>query len=267
MLLARGDPGDWERATSLAGEAMAIARDLGMARLQEQLSALVSESADGADRPTAATAAPPEPDRAGRAVLRREGDYWTISFSGPAFRLRDSKGLQHLARLVAEPNMEFHALDLLTPAGDPETPRPAGLEREELEARGFGDAGELLDPDAKAAYRRRLEALREELEQARAFNDPERAARAAEEIDFLSRELAGAVGLGGRDRKAASAAERARVNVTRAIKSAIERIAKNDSPLGRHLRVSVRTGMFCTYELDRDHPVSWEMDAAKRVSR
>ena len=76
----------------------------------------------------------------------------------------------------------------------------------------------LLDAQAKAEYRERLQELDEDLEEARVFNDPERVARAKQEIEFLAGELAGAVGLGGRDRKAASVSERARVNVTRAIK-------------------------------------------------
>ncbi|MDQ3936168.1 MAG: transcriptional regulator, partial [Actinomycetota bacterium] len=124
---------------------------------------------------------------------------------------------------------------------------------------GLGDAGALLDPQAKAAYRSRLEELREEVEEAESFNDPERAAHAQEEIDFIARELAGAVGLGGRDRKAASASERARVNVTRTIKAAVDRIGDNDAALGRHLDQSIRTGTFCSYEPDPAAPVAWRL--------
>ena len=42
------------------------------------------------------------------------------------------------------------------------------------------------------------------------------------------REMARAVGLGGRDRRAGSAAERARLNVTRAIKSALQKISEHN---------------------------------------
>jgi hypothetical protein len=51
------------------------------------------------------------------------------------------------------------------------------------------------------------------------LHSAERAAQAEEEIDALARELNRAVGLHGRDRRAASASERARVNVNRAIKA------------------------------------------------
>src|SRR5262249_307498 len=120
-------------------------------------------------------------------------------------------------------------------------------ERESTSQGGLTDAGDVLDPQAKAAYKRRLAELRAELEEAQAFNDLGRSARAQEEIDFLVRELARAVGLGARSRKAASPHERARVNVTRAIKSAIDKIGKNHPSLGQHLTQAIKTGTFCLY--------------------
>jgi hypothetical protein len=126
--------------------------------------------------------------------------------------------------------------------------------------RGDGDAGALLDPQAKREYRARLEDLRAEIEEAESFNDPERAARAREEMEFIARELSSAVGLGGRDRKAASNAERARVNVTRAVKGVIRRIAADDESLGRELETTVHTGYFCRYEPDPRRPVTWQVD-------
>jgi hypothetical protein len=120
-----------------------------------------------------------------------------------------------------------------------------------------GDAGALLDDRAKAEYRQRMLELESELSEAEGWNDPERASRLREERDFLVHELAAAVGLGGRDRRAASNAERARVNVTRAIRSALERVADHSPDLGRHLATAVRTGNFCSYQPDPRAPVSW----------
>jgi uncharacterized membrane protein len=128
-----------------------------------------------------------------------------------------------------------------------------------LEVGGLGDAGDVLDPEARAAYRQKLEELTEELEQATSWNDPERASQAQEQIDFLTTELAGAEGLGGRSRKSASASERARVNVTRAIRTAMARVAENDAELGRHLDSTVRTGTFCSYLPDPRVPIEWQL--------
>jgi hypothetical protein len=99
----------------------------------------------------------------------------------------------------------------------------------------LGDAGEILDTQAKAAYKRRLQELQEELEEAQAGNDLERVTGVQQEIDFLTEEIVSGLGLGGRDRRAASAAERARVNVTRAIKAALQRLAIHHSALRLYL--------------------------------
>jgi hypothetical protein len=122
-----------------------------------------------------------------------------------------------------------------------------------------GDAGSVLDPQAKTEYRRRLAELEDELQEAEAWSDPERTALAKEERDFLTRELAGAMGLGGRDRKAASDAEHARINVTKAIRSALTRIGKNSPALGLHLDRTIRTGTFCSYIPDPRSAVPWQL--------
>ena len=64
-------------------------------------------------------------------MLRREGDYWSVVFEGRTVRVRDLKGIRYLARLLAAPGLEFHALDLVAAesgrAGGAETGRAAGL--------------------------------------------------------------------------------------------------------------------------------------------
>ena len=136
----------------------------------------------------------------------------------------------------------------------------AGSDDLAVRGAGDGDAGALLDARAKREYRARLEDLRAEIEEAEEFNDPERAVRAREEMAFIGRELSAAVGLGGRDRKAASNAERARVNVTRAVRTAIRKIAAEDASLGRELETTVHTGYFCRFEPDPRRPVAWRVD-------
>jgi non-specific serine/threonine protein kinase len=111
-----------------------------------------------------------------------------------------------------------------------------------------GDAGPLLDERAKQQYRARVGELRSELDEASAHNDLGRAERLRAELDALSRELARAVGLGGRDRRAASHAERARINVQRRLRDVIRRVEEQDPVLGEHLDRSLRTGVFCRYE-------------------
>ena len=195
----------------------------------------------------------------GTALFRREGDFWTIAFEGAAFRLRDSKGLHYIAALLRSPGQERHALDLV----GSHAPTDGSAVRAGTEAgaglRAAGDAGPVLDPQAKAQYRARLDELEEELREAEQWNDPERAARAKEERELLAHELASAVGLGGRDRKVGSDAERARVNVTRAIKAVLDRIAEHSPALAQHFEATLRTGTFCTYVPDPRSPLRWEL--------
>ena len=107
------------------------------------------------------------------------------------------------ALLLGQPGRELHATDLEAMAGGPTEPTASSSGRRgahvELERRpNLGDAGELLDAEARAAYKARLDELEEELNEAERFNDPVRAAQAREEREFLVRELARAVGAAGR---------------------------------------------------------------------
>jgi tetratricopeptide (TPR) repeat protein len=191
-------------------------------------------------------------------VFRREGDYWSVSFEGHTVRVRDLKGMRYLARLLADPGREYHVLDLVaaeTGSGaQVDSGQAAGLPRSAL-----GDAGESLDAQAKDAYRRRLAEIDDDLEQAHTIGDAERAAQANAERDFLVQELARAFGLGGRDRPAASASERARAAVTRAVRQAMTRIAEHHPQLGQHLNRTIRTGTYCAYAPDPRAPADWRL--------
>jgi tetratricopeptide (TPR) repeat protein len=176
-------------------------------------------------------------------VFRREGDYWCVVFDGRTVRVRDLKGMRYLAQLLAHPGRELHVLDLVAAETGQQT--------------ALGDAGEMLDERAKAAYRRRLVEIEDDIEQAHAVEDAEREAQADAERDFLVRELARAIGLGGRHRRAASTSERARSAVTRAVRQGIARIGEHHPELGEHLNHAVRTGTYCAYVPDPGGPAAW----------
>src|ERR1700730_1395016 len=167
---------------------------------------------------SAGTADPlPSVRSAQKGVFRKEGEYWTVGCGGNSFCLKDTKGLGYLAHLLHHPVVEFHVLDLVGGIGshreEDETgqsvqnlPRgPEELEKAGIHVTSLGDAGEMLDEQAKVAYRRRLSELREELEEAKELGRVDRAEQAEEEIDALTRELSRAVGLGGRNRRGAAA--------------------------------------------------------------
>lgn len=191
-------------------------------------------------------------------VFRRQGDYWTIVYEGETVRLRHAKGLSYIAHLLRYPGRECHAIDLIGAVdGERNAPLSGRPEAREPRPRSLGDAGELLDAQAQADYKRRLGDLEEELEEAQTLNDLGRVESVQQEIDILTQELARALGLGGRERRAGSHAERARVNVTRAIASAVQRITEHHAALGRHFSATIRTGTFCSYAPDPRVPVEW----------
>jgi tetratricopeptide (TPR) repeat protein len=245
VLRRRAGSGDRERADTLDGMALATARRLGMSALERAIGEVGESRAAQA----------PKAESSG--TFRREGEYWTIRFEGAPFRIRDMKGMRHLARLLADPGRELHALDL---AG---AERPDGVKTSpeigEFTSDPFADGGPIIDPEARKAYRSRLAELREELDEATAWNDPERAVRASSEMDALTQELAGAVGLGGRERVTSSASERARLSVTRAIRAALSHIGEQSAALGAHLEATIRTGTFCSYAPDPRAPIHWEL--------
>jgi len=189
-------------------------------------------------------------------VLRRQGDYWALSFQDHTAALRDLKGLHYLSRLLTHPGRELHVLDLV--AGETtQAATPRGSLDPDLKSSGWGDSGVLLDTQAKDAYRRRLAEIDEDIDDARLLSDSGRVAQAEAERDFLIRELSRAVGLSGRSRRAGSASERARVGVTRAIRYAMSRIRQQDPSFGEHLDRAVRTGTYCVYLPDSRIPAIW----------
>jgi hypothetical protein len=211
-----------------------------------------------------------------RGEFFREGEFWRIAYDGESFGLKHSKGLSYLAQLLRFPGTEFHALDLaggsLGALGGSDnfsdrsrfslSKNNDALASEGIHVGGLGDAGEMLDEQAKEQYRHRLDELREELGEAKRLGNIARAERAETEIDMLTTELSRAVGLGGRNRRAASASERARQSVTHAIKTAIERIGENHRQLGALLSRWIKTGNSCTYYPDSALPVVWEFGRA-----
>jgi hypothetical protein len=238
------------RARALLDAAGRTATALGLQRLSERLATL-------AERDTAEPIEPsgPLPAVAGttRCSLRRDGEFWTVITAAGSSHVRDAKGVRHLAILLAQPGLPVHVLEL---AGEPSgrtglvgTADPGELGAGYVE--GFGDAGEILDDTAKDAYRRRLAELDELIAEAEQFNDIGRASQLGTERDLLIDQLAQAVGLGGRDRRAVSVSERARVNVTRAIRSAIRRIGEADRDAGHYLDATVVTGTYCVFDPQR----------------
>ncbi|XYH94189.1 ATP-binding protein [Sorangium sp. So ce1128] len=216
--------------------AAALASEVGLGALEERCRRALAELEDApparlavGEPPTAP--ARPRPERAAPLRLVREGEYWTVSAAGALCRVQDGRGMRMLAQLVEEPGREFHVLDL--------SGSPAGVDA--------GDAGEIHDARARAEYQARVRELRAELEEAERFSDLGRRERLAAELEAVTRELARGLGLGGRERRGASAVERARVNVRRRLTLALRRIRAASPAIADELEAALRTGVHCVY--------------------
>lgn len=242
VLLRRGEPGDAHRARDLLASAGATAEELGMPVLADE----IASGAAGDVRPSA--------DRARANVFRRDGDVWTLAYGGQTVRLRHVRGLGDLAQLVGHPGRDFHVLELVSASRPPAAADPAGADEPGL-AVGDGSGDAVLDEQAVTAYRARLEDLEAEIAAAERHRDTERAARAREEQQLIAAELAAGLGLGDRPRSFTHPAERARKAVGNRIRSALRRIENHHPDLARHLRSSVRLGVFCSYQ--PTEPTRW----------
>lgn len=224
------DSSGLERSAAFVGQLRLIATMLDTA-----LTTLRALAAADADEHT-------QDDRSDRSAFQCVGDMWSVTFAGRTCHLRDTRGLRYLAQLLRQPGREVYVTALFDqpPCGDV---RRVG---DTVLSASLGDAGVCLDAAATAQYQRRLGELRAALDEAESDNDLGRQSGLREELSFLTAELASA----GRQRRVASHAERARVTVTKGIRTVLDRIDKAHPILGRHLKATIRTGYFCSYTPD-----------------
>lgn len=222
---------DRDRARELIAAGRAQADELGLG----ELVGLIDRRHPGA-RAVNARARGARPATSPPALaMTLEGEYYAMPGTRGALRFKASRGMHYLAMLLARPGTDIHVLELVGSSDHADR----------------GDAGDLVDPTATRAYRARLVALRDEVEDADAVGDIDRVERARDEMESIAAELARSTQKGGRVRRADSAVDRARSAVQRRIKDALDRIAEHDPELGAHLRRAVRTGNVCGY-----HPSS-----------
>ena len=172
-----------------------------------------------------------------------------------------------MAMLLGHPHRPIGALELVDLArgsdgmsrvGNPADVRAQVREGDLREGYGSG-VGPVLDAQAKAEYRQRLDDLEEAYEVAVRNEDDGRAAKIDEERTFLVNELRIAAGLGGRSRDGKAPKERARTSVQKSITAALRNVEDAHPALARHLKTTIRTGTFCTY-VPTDDVHSWTVD-------
>jgi hypothetical protein len=135
----------------------------------------------------------------------------------------------------------------------------AGLVRkvDAMEVNGELSSSPTTSVDSTAAALRNrgtdTHTAREDLDDAERTHDETRASPLQAELDAIADELQH----GARGRRAASHSERARVAVTKGIKTALAKIRAGHPALARHLEATVKRGYSCAYVPDPRHPIEW----------
>jgi hypothetical protein len=221
VLLVRGGDGDRDRAVAPLAEARTEAEAMG-------LTARATAWAERLAEPLA------EPV----ATIRRRGRHWTLTVDGHEAVVPDRRGVRYLAELLTRPGEPIPVLAL------------AGVDA----GRGLTAWPQpVLDDEARAAYRRRVRELTDELATAQGA----RARSLRAELDALVEELRRSTGKGGRSRHFADPGERARTAVRKAIKRAVDEITAAEPTVGTLLKDTVTTGATCCYAPVSARPVRW----------
>lgn len=164
--------------------------------------------------------------------LARRENLWRVTWGDGTLWVRHTRGMAYLAALVERPGVDLHVTALAGAVGHASHAET-------------GDAGEVLDARARAAYRARIGELEQQLAGLPGLAADGAALRG--ELAFLRDELGRAVGLGGRARRVADHDERLRQSITKRLRDAVNRLAEHDARLGSHLTASLRTGLHCAY--------------------
>ena len=159
----------------------------------------------------------------------QEGDIWRLTYQRKTIQLADLKGLHDLARLLTSPSQSVHCTDLMG-------------------TRILEQGTEVFDEKARKEYQQRLRNIQEDLEEAELRHDLSSIERLQLEYDNLLDHLTKSVGKGGKNRTVSASLEKTRSAVTWRIRSAIKKIAAVHPELAAHLKASVKTGLFCTYQ-------------------
>jgi hypothetical protein len=226
-LLARGRPGDVDLAVGALHQAAKEARSMGMAQRAEQWWEAAGALVDRRDP--------------GAALLRHEGDRWTVRVGDHHVIAPDLIGFRYLALLLERPGQDVTALELV---------------RDVELARGRAHAG----PPSIEAYRRRVREIDEELADIDVERDVARVERLRGEREALRRELLTVLGMVGGERAAAGPGEQARTTVDRAVERALESLAAADAELANELRSTVVTGPLCRYAPTDGSSRRWEVE-------
>lgn len=175
--------------------------------------------------------------------FRKENSGWIIRFGGRPVTAGNLKGLVYIHYLLENPDRDIPVVEMLA--------NIMGDER----VRAVGNSGPVIDEASFQQYRKVLQDLQEEMDEARHLKDNAQVERIRKEMNTLATTVLKSRGLGGRKRNLADDVDKIRSATTLAIRRAIEKIQKNSSPCGEHLNDRIDTGATMRYRPER--AINW----------
>ncbi len=162
----------------------------------------------------------------------KRNDFWEIAYDGKNIQLVEVKGLHDIAKLMENPGKQFHCTELIG-------------------SRLSVSKEFVFDDRAKKSYQRKLVELQEEIKWCEDNNDLVRTSTLQKEYDEIIDHLSSSLGIGGKTRRVHDPIDKARSAITWRIRNAIQKIEKEHPDLGKHLSLSIKTGIFCSYNPEK----------------
>nr|WP_299067780.1 hypothetical protein [uncultured Allomuricauda sp.] len=177
---------------------------------------------------------PSKPKSDSRGSFAINGEFWELNYLGQSAILKDSKGLHDIAKLLGQPEKQFHCSELMGTVLD-------------------SDGSPVVDNQALNDYKKRIRTLQSEISEAEEMNDFIKADELREEYEDLMDHLSKVTGMAGKTRKVGSSLEKARSAVTWRIRNSIKKVENVHPQLAKHLSNTIKTGTFCCYTPDTVH--------------
>ena len=207
-------------------------------------------------------------------MFHDRGGVWEIGSPGKRIEMPDLKGLHDIEHLLKHPMEKIDSLELRklseeAPPIEANTNGVKGYETmtvEELEVEGMStrvSSDEVIhpadDPTLKktlANLRKRLHEIEEEKEDAKEFQNLAKLAELEDEEDKIKTHISRDYGLRDKPRSTGEQ-ELARKAIKKRIDRVITQIREKHPALGKHLRLTIKTGTHPYYDSDLDDPIRW----------
>ncbi|MCX6344964.1 MAG: hypothetical protein NT018_07800 [Armatimonadetes bacterium] len=179
------------------------------------------------------------------------GATWLVSYDGIRKTVPNKAGMHYIEYLLTNPNKDMDVLKLanivnrITATGHPMCSQ---MTSEQLNEEGLSICNDFHDQvtDKAAMIHIHKETI-VKLGMAWRRKDFDDVAKLTGDIEYIDDQIKKCRGLGGSSKKN-TAAEKPRVNIQKAIKSACDEIKKVHKPLYHHLKSCIRTGYILKYE-------------------